>query len=171
MIPVGGLRLRLIRQSLFYVVSSSLGSLGWLDSNRQHLPVVLLSEQGSWDQEIKPNTVCLSDGPSMSSDGEMGSNFSSFKLSFFFDVYAESDAVGLHLATDIRDVLQGRFPSIGRSGPMLDCVNFSLATPTVFASLPMSADLDRMPKATKQYEEHWYVVGCTVDDEYGSELG
>ena len=100
----------------------------------------------------------------------MGSNLAEFRLPYFIDVYAQSSAVGQHLATDIRDILQGRFPSIGRNAPVFTVMNYAQATPTeLFTCEIDDVEVNRAHNFTKEHEKYWYAIYCEIVDAYGDE--
>src|SRR5437879_6437775 len=119
-IVVGGARTRLIRQSLYSYVNAGLTTLGWFDPGRQHQPVTFVQKELPSADEIKPNTIGLADGPVTDTEIECGSILAEHRLNYYVDVWAEGVAVGLHIAGDIKDILQGRFStSLSQSGPMI----------------------------------------------------
>ena len=168
---VGGLRTRLIRESLFQTVHSSLGALGWFDSGRKHHAVNFRSHPMPRNVEIPQNTIVLVDAGINGSAGELGTNFTNFDLTFYFDIYAESDAVGMHLAVDIRDILEGRFNSIGRNMPNINVYDYSLATPVQFATVAVSDVMidSAQDSASRPYELYWYSIMCVLQDSYTDE--
>lgn len=162
----GGLRARLVRESLYTHVKDSLTDLGWFDPGRYHKPVHIRNYAYKVDEEIPLNSIVMVDGPMRGEDGEMGSNFVNSKLSFFFDVYAESDAMALHLAMDIRDICEGRIN--GLVGAAFPCYDFSLATPVQFGSaVVVSTQVDKSVSIRYEFEEHLYMVLVEVEDYYG----
>ena len=169
---VGGLRTRLIRESLFQTVYSSLESLGWFDTNRKHKPINFRSHPMPRNVEIPPNSVILVDAGISNSPGEMGSNFTNFDLTFYFDIYAENDAVGMHLAVDIRDILQGRFNSIGRSLANIDVYDYSLSTPVQFCTVAVTDVVidSAQDSPGHPYELYWYSIMCSLSDSYSDEI-
>lgn len=166
---VGGKRIRLIRESLFQEVKDGLTDLGWFASGRKHLPVSIRSKEIDRNEEIPLNTIVLADGGIFETNIEMGSTLAEFSMSFYFDVYAESDAMGVHLAGDIRDLLQGRFTSI-RNMQTIRAYDYSLTTPTQFATVQIvGVAMDKAQTFSKPFEEHWYSISVTLEDSYNTE--
>lgn len=170
MIYTGGLRARLIKDSVFNTVKDALTELGWFDPGREHLPVTLLPEPLDDDVQIRPNLVSLDDDAILSTEAEMGSNMANHDWDMVFDVYAESDSLGQHLAIDIRDILQGRFSTIGRRAPVINVYDYTQATPVeIFKCELENVSYDRARSATKSWQKHWFVVFFTVLDSYDDE--
>lgn len=169
-IPVGGLRNRLIKESFYRMLRAALDDLGWLDTDEWFDPVTVRSTFVDDEEEIVPNVVALADDDQLSAELEMGSNLTEFRLPYFIDVYAQSAAVGQHLATDIRDILQGRFPSIGRNASNFTVMNYAQATPTdLFTCDIEEIEVNRAHNFTKEYEKYWYAIYCEIVDSYGDE--
>lgn len=170
MIYTGGLRARLIKDSVFNTVRDALDDLGWFDTGREHMPVSLVAEPLEDDEAIRPNLIALDDDAIMSSDSEMGSNLASHEWDMVFDVYAESASLGQHLAIDIRDILQGRFSTIGRAHPVITVYDYTQATPPeIFKCELENISYDRARSAMKSWQKHWFIVFFTVVDEYADE--
>ena len=167
---VGGLRARLIKDNFSNLVEDNLTSLGWFDSNRQHLPVQFITRHIEEDEEIQPNIVSVVEEDVISRPEELGSNFSSHTWTYFVDIYAENHSLGLHLATDVRDILEGRFNSIGRDRDTFVVYDLSQATPSeLFVCEIEGVQMDRVRGFNKPYQKYWWTVGCAVLDEYADE--
>lgn len=167
---VGGLRARLIQDSVYNMVHDCLEDLGWFDSGRQHQPVTMIPEALENDTEIKPNIIALDDDNINSIDSEMGSNLAEHQWDMVFDIYAEDNAVGKAIALDIRDILQGRFTSLGRVAPVVTVYDYTMATPSpIFKCDLENVSYDRVRSATKTWQKFWFVVFFTVVDEYGND--
>lgn len=169
-IYVGGLRQRLIRDSLHAVVREAMDDLGWFDSGRAHKPVTLQYESEDPQNEIMPNAVCICDDDVTSVEEEMGSDFSEHIWDFYCDIYAESSSLGIHLSNDIKAILEGRMPSIGRSGPKFSVYDWGQATPTeLFQCQIENVLLLRGRNFSKRWERYWYSLSFSVLDYYGNE--
>ena len=168
---VGGTLHRLISDNLFNVIKDSLDDLGWFNPNRKHKPVHLIPESVDDRDTIELNTIAISDESVDEDEMELGSTLAEHRYQYFVDIYAESKAVGQHLAGDIRDVLKGRFGSIGRIEPVLEVIDLTQATPGVqfIADLENIAQ-DRARVFNKPYQKYWYVVSFEVVYEYQSDL-
>lgn len=169
---VGGLRARLLKESLFNMINDSLTSLGWFDTGRQHRPVVFRDHGVPDDEEVVPNMVALADDDVQDSDMELGSNFSEHQWTFYVDVYAENDAIGIHLSNDVKAILEGRIRAIGRFNNFFDLVDYSAtaATPIIFGSAEITGvSVQRAHGFSKPFQKHWYSVPMLVSDYYGDD--
>lgn len=168
---VGGLRARLIHDSLYRMVEQSLGDLGWFASGRGHKPIDMTPEPQPGDKEIPLNTLVLADEDAlMADDLELGSNLAEHAWIFYWDFYAESKPLGIHLIRDIRDILSGRMASIGRTQPRLDVYDWTQATPTVVFHCELEEiSVDRARDFPMPWQRHWYTCRVVVVDAYGGE--
>lgn len=172
MVYVGGLRARLVKESLFNMFHDALESLDWFDSGRQHQPVTMRSFEVPDDEEIPLNTVVLIDEDANAVEIEMGSRYSEHRWTFYVDVYAESDAMGVHLAHDVKDILEGRMPTIGRSSNTFDVIDYTAdaATPIVIAYAEIDeVSVQKAHGFPKPWQRHWYSVPMLVTDFYDDE--
>lgn len=164
---VGGLRARLIKDSVYHTVHAAMADLGWFTPGRQHQTVTMIPEPVENDVEIKPNLISLSDESNSSLDMEIGSNLAQQNWDFIFDVYAEDSQLGLQMAVDIRDILAGRFSSIGRSAPVIQVYDYTQTTPTpIFKCDLENISHDKQRVTNKSWQRHWFVVFFTVVDQY-----
>jgi hypothetical protein len=167
---VGGLRARLIRESLFNTIHDALAGLGWFDAGRQHEPITFLSAPVDDREEIRFNTIAIADADISSLDWEIGSVFSEHSWTLYVDIYAESNALGMQLAHDIKDILQGRLPSVGRNEPSFNVYDYRDATPSMFTTCQIdNVMVDRAQGFAEPWRRWWYSVGVTVLDYYGTE--
>ncbi len=172
MVQVGGLRVRLVFDSLYNMINDSLTSLGWFDGGREHLPIQFLAEPVDEDTEIPLNTLVLSGEDIFTADLEMGGPYAQHTRSFFVDFYAEGHSLGEHVIFDIRDILQGRMASIGRTGPVFTIFDYTLGgPPTIGVGDINDVFVDRAHVLTKPWQKHWWSCAFTVDDAYGNEAG
>lgn len=167
---VGGTRARLIRDAVFYTVRDSMIDLGWQDSGREHMPVEFIPEPLENDEEIQPNLIALDDDNISDIPLELGSGYSEQRWDMVFDVYAEDASMGRSLAIDIRDILLGKFHSIGRVAPVIDVYDtFQDVPPVIFRCELENISYDRMRSGTKSWQKNWFVVFVTVIDQYASD--
>lgn len=170
MTVVGGLRDRLLLDNIYYLLNDSLDALGWFDSGRAHLPVTLTVDPVGDDTELLPNIVAITMEDVDPDDLEMGSNLREYEWEGFIDVYAEDTPIGKHLAGDIRAILEGKLPSIGRVGGTVPIVNYSLATPVqVFSVDIIDVNQGRQRMYTKPFQRYWWTIGFFLVDAYGDE--
>lgn len=170
---VGGLRQRLIFDSIYNMVNDSLTSLGWFDAGRAHEDVTFLSEPVQEDQEVKVNTVVLTAEDIGEIDIEVGSNYAEHPRTYYLDVYAEGYSVGEHLAYDIRDIIGGRMPSISRDYPGARIYDYTQSTPPQIAFVEFEfIQVDRSLRSgqfIKPWEKYWWSIAFQVVDTYGDE--
>lgn len=169
---VGGLRARLIRESLYQLLNDNLSSLGWFNSGRYHGAISFNSEPVSIQDEIPLNTLALSDDEMDDEFLEMGSNLSENSWTFYVDFYAESDALGLHLIRDIRDILGGRYgSSLSRDRSAFPVYDYRQATPSVaFYCDIENVFVDKALAFQKPWQKHWYSCQFQVIDSYADEV-
>lgn len=169
---VGGLRARLIRESLYRMVYSSLAQLGWFDAGRKHSPVSFISEPVRDIQQIAVNTACLADFDLTEEDAEMGSQLAISTWRFFIDFFGEDDAVALHFSRDVKDILGGRMAHIGRTGSTFPVYDYLQATPpVVFYCDIEKIQEDRPATFAQPFDKFWYSIRFDVIDEYADESG
>lgn len=170
-IDVGGRRTRFISDSFYEMVRSSMEALGWFDDGRQHSSIEMVRVDPNWDEPTKLNTLALLDSDIVDDDLEMGSNYTEDRWTVYADFYGEDDSIGKHVAGDLRDILRGKMPSIGRSRPIVPVYDFSVTPdpPFLFNVEIENVVLDRSHNATKPWMKHWYSVRAELVDGYGDE--
>lgn len=167
---VGGLRARLIRESIFQELQTSLAALGWFDTNRRHKPITLLDEAVPDREQVLVNTAALTDTNEIETDEEVGSNLAEHRWTFYLDFYGESDALATHFVHDVRDLLRGRFPSIGRTDPSIPVYDWTQATPSYLFRVQIeNMVVDRAQNFTSPRLAHWYALRFEVVDVYADE--
>ena len=169
---VGGLRMRLISDNFFEMVRQALEDRHWFDSGRQHEPLELVRGEVQWTDPINVNTLAISDVDINDADLEMGSNYTEDTWTMYVDFYAESDSLGLDVAGDIRDILRGKIPSIGRSRPVLqvyDLTQDPVPPDPIFYCDIEAVTMDRSHNASRVQSYHWFSISCRVVDEFGDE--
>jgi len=168
---VGGLRARLIRQSVYMTINDALLTLDWFNPGRRHKPVTFVAYPVNPDTEVPFNTAALSDEDIFESEDEVGSQFAEHRWTFYVDFYAESDALGLHFQQDVRAILSGRMDAVGRNYPKVDVYDWTMATPPLIFTVQIENVVgDRAHDFPKRYQQHWYAVRFDVVDNYGNEF-
>lgn len=168
----GGILYRLISDSLIATVRQSLGDLHWFDEDRGHLPVTLYPEPLDASEAVEPNAVTFSMEDIINEDLEMGSNLAEHRIMYFIDIYGENKALSLHLAGDIKDILEGRFPSIGRTDAdfeVLDLANNP--SDALFTCEIEEVVIDRNRFGDRPFEKFWWTVGLELVFSYYNENG
>lgn len=169
---VGGLRARLLKESLFHMLNDSLSALGWFDAGRQHQPVTFRAHAVEDDEQINVNMVALADEDLVSDDIELGSLLSEHRWTFYVDVYAENDSIGIHLSHDVKSILDGRMPSIGRRNSRFAIYDYTAVAATPIAIAYADVEEVSVQKAhgfTKPWQKHWYSVPMLVIDTWADE--
>lgn len=167
---VGGLRARLIRDSIYHCIYEALANLGWFDTGRQHRAIVFTGTIVDQATEIPLNTIGLSDEDLIESDFELGSTGVETRWTYYVDFFAEDDVIGKHLIHDVRDIVGGRMSSIGRADASIEIFNYTEATPSVFTVVDIeNAIVDRAVDFPKAWLKHWYTCRFDVVDHYYDE--
>jgi hypothetical protein len=170
---VGGLRARLVFDSTFKVLSDGLTALGWFAPGRRHQPVSLVDEPPDTDLEVPLNTLALSDENVTSADWELGGSSLVEKTRFLYvDLYAENDSLGKHLIGDVADLLEGRFPSIGRSAPVVAVYDYRQTSPSLITVCNVeNLRVDRAHGWTRPWLRHWFSIQFQLVDVYQGDSG
>lgn len=166
---VGGLRQRLIKDSLFYVLQDSLTQLGWFDGSRgSHLPINFVPEPHENEDLIPLNTLTMAELDLREDLLEMGSATGvETTWILYVDFYAENNPLGREVINDVRDILAGRIPQIGRDDPSIDVYDYRQATPPKLFSVDLeNIMVDRAEGFPKPYQKHWYTCRFDVLDCY-----
>jgi hypothetical protein len=162
----GGLRARLIWDSFYELVRSTLDDRGWFDTGRRHAPIVLTYEPQKWDDPIEVNTVAIVGGDITDEEMELGSNLTEDRWIFYVDFFAESEAVGLDLITDLKESFRGKLPSIGRTSSRLAVHDYRQATPEILFYCDLENVLvDRGRDFPKPWLRFWHTVRVDVVDD------
>ncbi len=163
--PAGGLRDRLIEEAFFRLIDDSLDELGWKTAASLGTPVTVRAEPVE-DDDVPPlNTVAVFADVVSGFAAELGSNLTEDRRVFWVDVYAESDQIGRHISGDIRDILRGLIPAIGRNRPHIEVLDYTLATPTSLFFVDIEDVVDDRAHGPRQpHERHWFSVRCDVVD-------
>lgn len=167
---VGGLRARLIRESVYREIKRALTDLGWFDPGRRHLPVTFIDEPVQNRDQVEFNTAALSDETQSEVPDELGSNLAEHRWTFYVDFYGESAPLGTHFIHDVRDILGGRFPSLDRTGPKVDVYDWTQATPSYLFYVDIEGLLvDRAQNWPSPRLANWYMCRFDVVDNYADE--
>ncbi len=162
--PAGGLRDRLIFTALYELVQEILDTMGWFDSGRQHAPINMVGEAVDVHDSIPVNTLSVSAESVDSEEAELGSLSEEQRHPYFVDFYSEDDSVGAALIGDVREGLKGKLA--GRTGPVLDVWDDTLATPALaFTCVLENVVSDRAHEFTDAHRKHWYSVSLDVVDD------
>lgn len=160
MVLEGGLRDRMMLESVLRAVEGQLQSLGWFGTNRQHLPLTIVDEYPGESDEVALNTIAVSMGTKYRQLAEMGSTASEVMMPVFIDIYAQNDGLGRHISGDISDFIhvQGG----------VQVYDYDHATPTaefVIELVENTLRTVRDENITRAYQKHWYTVTATFRDD------
>jgi len=156
----GGLRDRMVLESILRDIETHLTSLGWFNAGREHKPITIVDEYPSDTDEVALNTIAFSLGDNRSSPTEMGSKAETLYIPIFVDMFAESDGLGRHVIGDVHTHVakQGQFT----------IYDYSVAVPTAefTVQVEMASIEKRKPaRAVNTWQKNWHVVSFVVIEE------
>ena len=159
----GGLRDRMVFESVMNAIIADLTAEGWFDAGRWHSDITVVDEFPSEQDQVDLNTLAFTFQDATSSDMEMGSKATEHYISIFLDFFAENDAVGRHLIGDV-------FAYI-RENMQFDVYDYRQATPPVefVASVEGEVDQRKPTRAVNAWQKHWYVLAFRVKDDRTNE--
>jgi hypothetical protein len=175
----GGLRSRLIADSARVAILAGLGSLGWFDGTvydsppgpRRHRPLRYVPRPVEWDDSLYVNAIAISTDDVYDNPLGLGGEVED-TAEMWVDVFAESDQLGWQLAMDARDIALGKFPELGRDGPVIDVYDLRQATPSPFTQVDVTAaTVDRAGGEAQEWQAHWFMVRIDLEDDYSDEAG
>ena len=166
-IYTGGLRQRLIADSVYHLLKDSLEDLGWLNTSRPYRDITVVTETYPNDVEIPLNTVVINETVTTDNDAEMGSNLGEISTTFYVDFYAENEALGKELTHDVRDILRGRMSAIGRTNNNLPVYDWSMTTPpAIFVCEIQDVVVDQARDFPKPWQKYWWTCRFDIVDYY-----
>jgi hypothetical protein len=172
MTPIGGLRARLLHDSLQEAVKDGITALGWFDPGRSHRPIQFLNAPAAWDSEITANSMVVTARSRITDWVEVGSALSQDLVVMGVDIYGETDSFTSHIANDVRDLLRGRLP-VGPQRGSLAILDYRMATPTPLGHAVITeVRVTRVrPQTNRPYSLFWFGVDVELlDTYYDSEL-
>jgi hypothetical protein len=169
MIPVGGLRARLLQDSVQQFIENSLIAFGWFDAGRSHGPIEFVATPIDWSRVIQYNAITVSTRSRSADEDEVGSNLTQRTVFVNVDIYAESESLAVDLSNDVRDLLRGRLPG-GATNGSLPILDYRMATPdAVGHATVIEVRATRVPTqtvSTQPHTKHWFGVDATLLDHY-----
>lgn len=164
---VGGLRARLLHDSLFNTVDAGLGELGWYDPDRRHQPLRLVDQPAREDETVSVNTMAMDVRTVDLFDLEVGSGLTQDDIAVVFDFYAENDSVGFDVTNDVRDLLRGRL-DVGPQRASFDLQDYRQDPPVKIGYATVDEVRVERPAAVavQEWRRHWYQIRCVVHDAY-----
>lgn len=175
----GGLRSRLIADSVRLVILAGLGGLGWFDGTvydsppgpRRHRPLRYVPRPLNWDDSLYANAIAISTDDIYDNPLGLGGDVEDTS-EMWVDVFAESDQLGWQLAMDTRDVVLAKFPDLGRTAPVIDVYDLRQATPSPFTQVDVAdVQVERAEGEARQWQAHWFMVRVDLEDDYSDEAG
>lgn len=175
----GGLRTRLVLDSARLTVVAGLTALGWFDGTiyddppgpRRHQRLEYIPRPKDWKEKIAPNAIAMSLEDIGDHPLGLGGDVED-EIAMYVDIFAESDPLGWQLGVDIRDILLGKRPDIGRFAPTIDVYDLRQATPAPFTQVEVANVLvDRAEGSVQEWRAHWFMVRVDFLDPYDDEFG
>ena len=166
----GGLRRRLIKDSLAKMIDFKLDALGWYATDSWFTPVTFIDEPLLPADKVPENSVSLAFENLYPSEAELGSLLDRIEWEFFVDIYAEDESAGIHLSGDVLDLLQGKFASLGRTDPSFEVLDFTQdPSPKLFTCSLEELELSKVRESEYQHRKHFFTVGGYVVDYHAGE--
>lgn len=171
----GGLRSRLIIDSVRFAIISTLQQGGWFDptihdtppGNRRHEPFRYIPRPVDWAENIRPNAIAISAEDTADVPFGFGGEVQD-ENEVYVDLFAQDDSLGWQVAFDIRDALLGKVD--GAVGPQIDVYDFRQATPAPFTTVDIDLlEVDRSQGDARIWQRHWFMLHLVFLDEYGDE--
>lgn len=156
---------RHVHHTVANYIETQLGTLGWTTAATVPFDSPLVQVRrtaaiigGTLGKQTKAGTVAITLGTEFAPDPEeLGGPLSSQEYPIFVDVFQDTEATTLALATDVKDILLGRFPGTARSLPV---VNQTTATPVAGWRLEFE-DVERV-EPDYNFALFWQVVKVTA---------
>lgn len=174
-IYVGGLRDRLIHDSIYHLIKNGLTTLGWMPGGPQapaQYPITVVAEQLDWNVEIPLNTISVAAYSTSDTEWELGSDLRQNSWSFYVDIFGANEALGLQLSGDCRDILRGKFSALSNyvTPETLAVFDWTLATPVqIFTCEVRNVNRDRAVQTTHRWGNYLFSISCVVLDYYTSD--
>jgi hypothetical protein len=175
----GGLRTRLIVDSTRVAIVAALSALDWFEPTiydspaglRRHRPLRYIPKALKWDETVEPNALSISTEDTHSLPRGLGGEVED-NLRMYVDLFVQNDELGWQLAHDVRDIVLGKMPDIGRDMPAIDIYDLRLATPAAFTQVDVEFPLiDRAESEAREWRNRWFMVRFDLVDEYHDEHG
>jgi hypothetical protein len=174
----GGLRNRLILDSTRLTIVAGLDALGWFDGTiydtppgpRRHRALRYIPRPVTWQEAIAPNCIAVSSEETRDEAHGLGGEVEDL-VTCYVDVFGESDPLGWQLAVDIEDILFGKMPDIGRTGPIIDVYDLRMGAPVPFTQVEIDDVLtDRAEGDAREWQTHWFMLRVALNDDYSDEF-
>lgn len=152
----GGLRDRMLVQSIREQITDELTTLGWMAGGRNHSPLVLITGFPTDQGEVEPNTVAFSMDTGAGRDLELGSNAEQHEMVMFVDMFMEDDSVGLELSGDVYAFL--------KKNRALNVYDYENAKVVDFRVDIERVDRKKPVRATQAWQKYWHIVSFSAVD-------
>lgn len=163
-IIVGGLRDRLVHQSLCKEIERVLTALGWLGTTSLTHPVNLIFEPVDSKADVPLNTVAIVALDQDGEDAEIGSNLQRKRWSYAIDVYGASESLSVHLAGDISACLVGQVGAVGRLASTIEVRNWTVPThDLLFLADVEEVHTDRAEDPSVLWRRYWRSIGFYLE--------
>jgi len=158
---------RHVHHTVANVIEAQMTALNWKDPSATPLgaPVLRFTREAplaggrtTGIDKISPGLVTITLGDELPSrEEELGGPLSSQEYPIFVDVFMGTDGEATAVASDVRDILLGRFPGTQRS---LDVIDQATGTPVDGWRIELD-DVERA-RPNHNYQVHWQVVKVTA---------
>lgn len=172
----GGLRTRLVLDSVRFAVTSAMQQQGWFDATvhdtpagvRRHLPFRYVTRPLDWSQNIQPNAIAISPEDIADEPLALGGEVEDAS-EIYIDVFAQDDSLGWQVSYDIRDSLLGKVAN--SVGPQIDIYDFRQPTPAPFTTVDVDLiEVDQSQGEARVYQRYWFMLHLIVLDDYADEF-
>lgn len=168
MTAYGGQRDRYIIESFYRMLEGALVDLGWFDLNNpifEKNPMEIVPGPVNHTDEIHLNTMAVSFEDVTPDPLELGSNGLVLTHEVYVDFFAEDEASGVHVSGDVKAILCGQMPSIGRNWPVFSVLDWSLATPSeLFVCSIEQVERNKVHRNEQPWQRYWYTVSAQIEE-------
>ncbi len=157
----GGLRDRMLLQSVLNDIVGDLTARGWFTVGREHKAFTVVDEYPDDKAEVELNTIAFSLGDTRTSQAEMGSAGEILFVPIFVDMFAESDGLGRHVVGDVHAFVQkqGQFDVLDYRVDPNPPVEY------VVQLVDGSIERTKPTRAVNSWQKHWHTVAFVVTEE------
>lgn len=154
----GGLRDRMLVESITQKVVSELTTVGWFGSNRQHSPIIVETAYPENGEEPEVNTLVISLGSYLGGLNELGAKSEEHFTSIYIDFFGESRALSTELMGDIWEIL--------KTNPVMPVYDYSAVGNPIdfYVELDEESMRLRYSNATREYQKFWAELFFGVTD-------
>lgn len=166
---------RHVHQSLLNMLTEQLATLGWMGPDAVPFgadPVTIIATRPFIGSRLSDQvgatgtTVVFSLGSeAVPGSEELGGALASQDYPFFIDVFSDTEAVGMALSTDIKDILLGRLPGTTRFLTLVDQTTGDAVT-------SWQVELNDVERVAPEHEFplQWFAVHVTATAYFPEEV-